>query len=134
MGHMGEVGHRIVGELRIRHEDRRLVEAADASRAKADELHRALDHAVDMNPVADVKPPLADHEQPGDQILEQVLRAERHRDAEQAEAGDQRADLNAPDLQNDRATNQQKTNPDGFDEPLDHARRQQLLELAHDPR
>ena len=69
--------------------DQGSVERPDAGAAEADLLHHAFD-VTDLDPVADAKRSV---EQDGDrteQVLEQILRREGHREATQSQAGEQR--------------------------------------------
>ena len=65
-------------------------------------------------------PALADDQQPGDQIAEQVLRAERHGDPDQPETGEDRRDLDSPDFQNRDRAQRDEGDLEAADRPVDH--------------
>ena len=120
MGHGGEIRHCAVGEFRVRNIDGCLVETAHAGGAEADMLHRPLDHAIHLHPVTDAEAFFDEDGKTGQQVLEQILRTERHRDTEQAETCDQRGDLDAPDLQHGGDAQQDHRDPRGGDQPVHH--------------
>ena len=70
----------------------RAVDVPQPRHPQADRLHGAAGR-TQVDHVADPELVLEDHEDPGQEVLDQVLRAEAERDTEDAGAGDDRADV-----------------------------------------
>ena len=71
---------------------------ADARRPQADVIDRAGD-VPELDEVADPHGLVEDDGQPADDVLERLLRGQRHRDAADAEAGESRGRIEADVVQ-----------------------------------
>ena len=78
----------------VRHVPHRAVDASQDGGAQRDLLHDT-GRLVEVDDVADAVLVLEQHEQPGDAVLHQALRAEAERHTGDAGAGDQRSEVHA---------------------------------------
>ena len=130
MRHGGEVDDRRVRQLRIGNHHRGLVEPAHHGRAEPDIFDMPFDHAVDVDPIALVKSLFGQDQQSRDQVLEQVLRAQGDGHTDQAEPGDDRADLDPPDFQDRRRGDDKHQHANGAGQPVDHLFRENAVQLV----
>ena len=87
-------------DLAVGHVPHGAVDVAQAGRAQADGLDDA-GRLADVDDVADAVLVLDEHEDAGDEVLHEALRAEADGDADDAGAGDERAEVDA-ELAEDR--------------------------------
>ena len=88
----GQVGH--LGDLPVRDDVQRTRGVTQVDESQRDVLDGALDGA-DANDVAQRELMLELEEEPGHEVAHEALRAERHREADDAGAGEQRRDVEA---------------------------------------
>jgi hypothetical protein len=102
------IAHAAAEQVRVRHDDLFTADTAQACALYTDVFHRAAE-VVDLQSVADHERPIERDRQRREQVAENVLSRERHRDTADAQTGQQWFDLDTEIVQRQ----QQDERPDG---------------------